>query len=89
MSNSDLTKIIYEELVRMVANVVGVSRWAEDQFENVLHEMEEKYSEVLIALNAYWENLQACESDPNMKKISIRYEARKALYAAINSAKQA
>lgn len=89
MFNSDLTKIVYEELVRMVANAVGISRWAEDPFENVRHAMEEKNNEVLIAIDAYWKNLSACESDPNMEKISIRDEARKALYSAINSAKKA
>lgn len=48
MSNLNLTKIIYEELVRMVANAVGVSRWAEDPFENVRREMEEKITKCLM-----------------------------------------
>jgi hypothetical protein len=89
MSSSDLTKIVYEELVRMVANAVGVSKWAEDPFENVSRDMEEQYSDVLFALDAYWKNLQECEQDQNLDKISKRDASRKALYAAINIAKNA
>ena|ERR1035437_2305396 len=94
MKNTPLTDEVvtvthYEELIRRVAKEIGMPIWAKGSIEEICRDMEEQNNEVLIALDVYWKNLQACESDSNMEKITIRDLARRRLYAAINSAKQA
>ena len=89
MTNTLLTITDYEELVRRVVKEIGMPIIANETLDNTCRRMAENNNEVMVTLNDFFKNIQACKTDINAEgKRAIRDSSFQRFHAAINLAKQ-